>query len=350
MMAYSLDSFPGREIEIEGKKYLYFGGTAYLGVQTDRFFQDLLTKNIKKYGASYGASRLSNIQLSVYSEAEKYLANWIGSEACLTLSSGYLAGQMVSGYFSTKKYKLFYAPNSHSALYASAVLKKRPKPHVTYSALNLALRQHLELHPTISPVVVLDTIDFSGYSYPDFEGLSSLPIEELIIVADDSHGIGIVGEEGKGAYQKLLKLNPKELLVCCSLGKALGIPAGAMFGKAARIKSLSGSDFFGGASPAAPAYLATLMEATEIYDKKRGFLSQNIKLFLDIIPENSKFRMIADHPVFAYKDDEKTAFLKENGILVTDFNYPNEKATLSSRIVLSAAHLEDDIKQLSSLL
>ncbi|MEO2052679.1 MAG: pyridoxal phosphate-dependent aminotransferase family protein, partial [Allomuricauda sp.] len=93
-MAYPIDHIPDRQIYIDGKPHLYFGGTAYLGVQNHPEFIKIFTKNIKAHGLQYGASRRSNVFLPVYGKAEHVLANWVGGEAGLTLSSGDLAAQL----------------------------------------------------------------------------------------------------------------------------------------------------------------------------------------------------------------------------------------------------------------
>ena len=67
---------------VGGKPFLYFGGTAYLGLQTDEAFQEILIKNIKKFGTNYGASRKANVRIPIYERAENYLANLVGSENC----------------------------------------------------------------------------------------------------------------------------------------------------------------------------------------------------------------------------------------------------------------------------
>ncbi|MGB3151427.1 MAG: pyridoxal phosphate-dependent aminotransferase family protein, partial [Maribacter sp.] len=194
-MAINLDSFPGREIFIEGKPHLYYGGTAYLGLQTLPEFQELFIENIKTYGTNYGASRKSNVRLSVFEEAESHLANLVGSEACITFSSGYLAGQFISKFLLDKQHKFYYAPNTHSALY-----QKKQKVFVTYSNLLISLESHLSLAKSVTPVIFLDAIDFTGANYPDFEDLKTLPFNKCILVVDDSHGIGIVGSNGQGVY------------------------------------------------------------------------------------------------------------------------------------------------------
>ncbi|WP_297702782.1 pyridoxal phosphate-dependent aminotransferase family protein [uncultured Eudoraea sp.] len=344
-MSTYINSFPGREIIVGQKKFLYFGGTAYFGMQTDREFQNIFIANIQKHGTNYGASRKANVQLSVYRDAETHLSKWVGSEDCTVLSSGYLAGQLICSLFSGKQYELFYTPNSHSALYQSNV-----KPYITYSALHIALRDHLSSNKEAIPVILLDSIDFSGYNYPQFHGLTSLPLNKCILVADDSHGIGQIGPGNSGVFQILSNFKPKELLICCSLGKALGIDAGAIFGTNKRLKQVIKTDFYAGASPPSPASMATLIESEEIYKYKKKILDYNMSLFLNQINDNKKFSFIQGFPVFGYSDPELTKFLYNNGIIVTDFNYPSEEASLKSRIVLTALHTEKDISKLTSLI
>lgn len=343
MTAY-IDSFPGREIIIDQRKYLYFGGTSYFGIQVDFDFHKIFIANIKKYGTSYGASRNSNIQLSIYSKAEKYLANWVGSEDCVTLSSGYLAGQLICSLFNNNKHRLFYTPNCHSALYQNDV-----KSYITYSALNIALREHLASNSEITPVILLDSIDFSGYNYPKFDGLRLLPLSKCVLVVDDSHGIGQIGPGNSGIFSILSKFEPKELVVCCSLSKALGIDAGAIFGTKILLQKVKKTEFFAGASPASPASMATLIQAKQIYRAKKKILDDHTVLFLNQINDLGNFSFIPGFPVFGYSNPSLTKFLHYNGIIVTDFDYPSEEASIRSRIVLTASHTQKDITKLTSL-
>lgn len=344
-MVHYVDSFPGREMTIDGINYRYFGGTSYLGIQTDAAFQEILIGNIRKYGTNYGASRKSNIRFSVFEIAEAYLANMVGSESCVTLSSGYLAGQLACSYFGKSQGKLFYAPNTHSALYQINIT-----PYTTFTALDIALRTHVASSKKNTPVLFLDAIDFSGNNYPHFEGLKSLPLDKVILVVDDSHGFGVVGAQGGGVYRMLSQLQPKELIVCASLSKSLGVQAGAVFGTTERIKEIMATSFFGGASPAAPAYMSTLLEAESIYGEKRKLLQQNLELFLKEVKDVAPFSFMDKHPAFSFSDEKTTSYLKENNVLVTSYSYPNKTAAVMSRIVLSAAHTKEDITYLTRIL
>lgn len=344
-MIHYLDNFPGREIIVNGKNHLYFGGTSYLGLQTDSEFQKLLFENIKKYGTSYGASRKSNVRLTIFEKAENHLTKLVGSENCVTMSSGYLAAQFLVQHFSTPKYKLFYAPHTHSALYTSKI-----KPYTTYTALGIALQLHLSEKRKTTPVVLLDSIDFSGCNYPDFTALEKLPLDRVVLIADDSHGIGIVGANGRGVFKTLKSLKPKELVICCSLGKAFGIQAGAIFGKQERVRSMMETDFFGGASPPAPALMATLLDAETIFADKREKLKSNIALFLSNLGQQEIFLFMDDYPVFSFADKKLASYLERNGIITTNFSYPSDGDKTKSRIVLGAQHTEQDIQRLSMLI
>ena len=327
-MVHYIDDYPGREITIQGKKHLYFGGTSYFGLQTDAEFQSIFIKNIKKFGTNYGASRKSNVRLTVYKKAETLLAKITGSEAAVTLSSGYLAGQFIAQNFNKPEYKLFYAPNTHAALY-----NNYNKPYPTFVALNNAVNKHISHNNKVIPVVFIDSIDFDGCNYPDFVGLRNLPLDKIILIADDSHGIGIIGNNSEGVFSTLQKFNVKELIVCCSLGKSYGIQAGAVLGDAKRINQLSKTAFFGGASPASPSSIATFIDAQPIYHSKKNQLLSNIGYFEKLIQNIAFFKSIKGHPAYTFQDAQLTDFLENKGFILTNFNYLEESSSLMSRIV-----------------
>lgn len=343
-MRYSVDAFPGRTISVDGKQYLYFGGTSYLGLQNDTAFQQLFINNVKKYGTNYGASRKANVQISVFQEVEAYLANLVGSPTCVTLSSGYLAGKLVSQTLNTSTHKFFYAPEVHSAL------EVPNKTHFnTFDELDKAIGVHLK-QETSTPVVLMDSICISGEGYPNFEPLRRLTLKDIILVVDDSHGIGIVGKSGCGAYEKAAALQPKELIVCASLGKGFGVQAGAIFGTKNRVEQMSNTIFFGGASPAAPSALVALMQGEAVFEAKRKTLKQNIELFLSELKNPKQFNYLDNYPAFYFSNPRIASTLEKNHVLITTFNYPNENSPLICRIVLSAGHTKNDIVYLAGLL
>lgn len=342
MMPHYIDRAPGRSIRLKGQEYLYFGGTSYLGMQNDVRFGQLLCKNITKYGVHHGASRNSNLRLSLYSLVERHLADLAGCEAALTLSSGFLAGQLAGHFFEQETYRSFIAPGAHAALFRGGQMA-----YANFESLAAAIQAELAGDNPKIPVLFTDSLDTTGSSFPDYPLLKQLPLESLILVADDSHGLGILGPRGGGCYARLAELPVKELLVCASLGKAMGIQAGVLFGTAKRLDALRQTSFFGGASPAAPAYLATLLASEAHYEEKRKRLQANIRLFETECLYANNFARLNGYPVYGYSNPGLTAHLEANKIVVTDFSYTT---ALTGRIVLGAQHRRADIRRLLTAL
>lgn len=342
-MEFYTDHPPGRTLQINNREHLYFGGTSYLGLQADPEFRELLADNIRCYGGSHGASRLSNLRLKIYEQAEKQLASFTGSPAALTTSSGFLAGQLLVNYFGNGHYQIFHAPNVHAA-----ILGGDQQAFGNYDQLEAAITRYLAGNSQYGPPVLFtDSIDLSGKSYPHYEGLKRLPLKQLILVADDSHGLGIIGENGGGAYHSLVALGSQELLVCGSLGKALALQGGVILGSQQRLAQLWDTPYFAGASPAPPGHMATFIQAAALYERQRLRLERNIRHYEEEIPGVKGLFRIRGYPVYAYRNEQLTSYLASQQILVTDFPYPASGAeALSGRIVLSAHHLEADIQRL----
>ena len=62
------------KIEVNNDTYLYFGGTAYLGIPQNKEFIGLYTEGLYRYGLNNGTSRGNNVQLAIYNEAETFIA------------------------------------------------------------------------------------------------------------------------------------------------------------------------------------------------------------------------------------------------------------------------------------
>ena len=175
-------------------------------------------------------------------------------------------------------------------------------------------------------------------------------MDKIIVVADDSHGIGVVGDNGGGVFKTLLALGAREIIVCCSLGKGFGLQAGAVFGTKKRIQSMTETAFYGGASPATPATLATILDTGEILANKREKLNKRMLQFRKQLPENHNFSIMDGHPAISFANKEFTDYLEKNNIVVTNFPYPNEDSSTMSRIVLSSSHKKKDLSKLSHLI
>lgn len=335
---------PGRTLKIGQTEWLYFSGTAYLGLAVHPEFQEKVIAGIRKYGLNYGGSRRSNMQLAIFTETEERLADWLGVEAVLTVSSGSLAGQLLIKYLE-QDHQCHYSPSVHPALLGSGQISMG-----TQTDWIKRISQPTFI-PTVKDVFLTSSLDpLHGQAY-DFSWLNTLSERGFThLVVDDSHGLGVLGTAGTGIRYQLAESPQTETTILSSMGKALGVPGGLIAGKKALIQQLWDSPFFGGASPIIPAYLYAFLESQDLIWAQRKRLLENIKSFESALPKVDYFQQITGHPVFYLKEAGLLPFLEKEQILLSSFHYPSAEDPLVNRIVINAAHTPADLEKITTLI
>lgn len=345
-MIFETDHAPGRTVQIDGNSLLYFGGTSYLGMGTDKRFIELYKSKLAQYGAFYGASRQGNVRMRIYDKAERFLTEWCGAEDAVLCSSGYLAGQLCISPFTSPGYRILVSPYCHAA-----ARPQNAHHFESFSSLGQYLGEILnsgKMAPI--PVIISDAVNSNGEGVDILDSLKKLPLERCILVIDDSHAIGITGENGSGSFRKLAKLKTRELLVCCSLGKALGIGAGVILGRKDRISTYRQAPIYAGASPPSPSAIATFLDAQDIYRTAREVLDDHMQIFYSTLYGNSFITAMESLPYAGITSTPLIKFLQTNAILVSSFKYSADPTGTPGRIVLSAAHQKNDLKQLINVI
>ncbi len=319
---------------------LPFSGTAYLGIPYLADFQALIWEGIRLFGGHYGGSRRSNLAPSIFEEVENGLAAFAGSESAIVLSSGTLAGQMLLKVLK-KETRLELAPGVHPALWAD----QGPDSGTWEEWTDRVTAMAREPGPPLA--LLCNSVDPLGVFPFDFSFLAGLrPQRRIVLAVDDSHGFLLLGPNGRGCYPSIASLPGIEPLVISSLGKAGGIPAGVIFGSAYWIDQIRESPFYGGASPAPPAYLYAFLKAEEIYEVQRQQLNDNLRFFVQGLPHPSRFRFFPGFPVFRCLDPNLPSLLEQRQIQISSLSYPTPQDPLTHRIVITSLHTKGDLEGL----
>jgi len=339
-----LDNTPGRSFFYKGLEYLYFSGTSYLGIKNCSTFQQYLVEGLKKYGNNLGGSRLSNLQLDIFDKVESYLANFCQAESALSVSSGTLAAQLVLNFLQGKGVYL-QAPNVHASLF----LKNSGKALSSFEQWVDIVKN--EATKEAKPLIILsNSVNPLKVKKYNFNWISELDANrKIFLILDDSHYFGISGPGGSGSHPGIDSPKNVELVVLGSLGKAFGLPAGLILASNPIIKQIKRQPLFGGASPAAPAYLYAFLKAEKLYRDRRKKLFENIDHFCKLIrlhKRESDFRYIDGYPVFYCENKNWHSALLERRIFISNFPYPSPDSEPVSRIILNSLHSFSDIEYL----
>lgn len=337
----TVEQFPDRTILIEGKTYLYFGGTSYLGMATHPDFQDLLCKSATKWGTAYGSSRNSNIKLGIYHKVEALLAELVGAEAAVTVSSGTLAGNLVIDYLAQSHDHFFHYPKTHPA-----ILKNSSKPLFVNGKLHPQLTDGTEE----SIVIAADAITSLAVTPTNFDFLNDISSSKRItVLVDESHSLGIVGELGRGVFKSITHPKISEKIMISSLTKAYGCSGGVIAGSYKLIETIKNDAVFVSASGMNPIFLQSFYEAQDLLDQQLKKLRENLQYLFHDLDVSNLFQSSPDYPVVYCHSDGIFEYLKSKGIIISNFKYPNYD-TMMNRIVITANHTQLDLEQLKKAL
>jgi len=336
-----VDQFPDRTIRINNEDYLYFGGTAYLGLPTNPDFQQLLLKNIVRWGSAYGSSRSANVKLSAFENGEKFLARYINAPATLTVSSGMLAGKLVLEVLKQKTDCFFNFPNSHTAIKMAGSI-----PFFIGKKLNPRL-----LDSVVEKITILTDAIPSLQTKPiDLSIINKISKnKEITLVVDESHSLGILGYHGCGIYSSIQLPNIKRKIMVASLGKAMGLSGGVIASDMEFIKYLKIVDTFVSSAGMNPAFVQTLADAEGNYICQNKKLKDNLSHVTANLIANKKILFDPDYPLIYPKIPRINSILYENKIIVTNFKYPIGNKELN-RIVITANHKKEDLDSLIAIL
>jgi glycine C-acetyltransferase len=208
-------------------------------------------------------------------------------------------------------------------------------------------------------VVVTDGVfSMDGYFAP-LEDICDLAEEfGALVMVDDSHATGFVGEHGRGTHEHCGVLDRVDILTG-TLGKALGGGSGGYVAAHAEVvellKQRARPYLFSNA--VAPSVVAGSLKALQIAresGEQRLVLRRNTELFRELMTEAGFELLPGSHPItpvmFPGEDGARKATqiadaMLERGVYVIAFSYPvvpRGKARI--RVQLSAAHSEEDVR------
>ena len=293
-----IESPPGAETVIDGRRYLYFAGTGYLGLQGHPEVIRAACEATQRYGIGSATTRAGFGNTPPVIEAEREAARLFGTEDAFYFMSGYVGNEILTRLIDGEVDCVFIDQCSHYCVFDAAYRLGKPVHEFRHcDAEDLADKLPSKLPPGARPLVMSDGV-FSarGTIAPVAEYreiLRRYPGSTLMI--DDAHGLGVLGQNGRGTLEHagLFQLGVNVdvpdrhkpdspcLLMCGTLSKALGGYGGIIPGTGAIIERIkSSSHYYAGASPPpvpAAAASAQALRLVIAHPEMRARLWENVR-------------------------------------------------------------------------
>lgn len=181
---------------------LMIGSNNYLGLTSHPKIKQATIEAVEKYGSGCSGSRFLNGTLDLHVELEKQIAQFMRKEDCLLFSAGFIANLGIISAVTTRGDYILCDRANHASIYDGCRLSFAKLLKYDHNDME-DLEKHLQkLGEEASKLIVTDGV-FS------MEGdLANLP--EIVrlakkykarILVDDAHGIGVLGEHGRGVCE-----------------------------------------------------------------------------------------------------------------------------------------------------
>ncbi len=357
-------------IDGEGDKpFLRMNGNNYLGLALRQDVRAAEDEAVRNFGTGPGAVRFISGTWAPHRELERRLAAFHGREAAIVFSSAYGAMMGLLPLLTTSDTAIISDELNHSCIINATRLARPYERHV-YRHRDLAdLEKKLEaaVDSCRRAIVVSDGVfSMRGDHAPlaEIEALArrydSAFLENVLVVIDDSHGVGAFGATGRGTEERC---QAQADLLVGTLGKAFGVNGGYVVASRTVIDYLrETSPFYVYSNSIAPGEAAAAAKAVGIVDspvganllRHLGTMAARFRSGLDAI----KLETIAgDHPIvpLMVRDSARASalvrHLRAHGILATGLNFPVvPRGDEEIRFQICADHTPRDIDEALAVL
>lgn len=358
MPRYVMESAPATETVINGQRYLYFGGTGYYTLQNHPAVLQAAAAAVARYGMHPATSRGGFGTTPLYVAVEAAAARFFGTEDAAYIASGYLcnlAGLQAltaAGGFGA----VFVDQGSHySVTDLLPVLGLPVLPFAHRDPDDLRRRLRARLRAGRRALIVSDGIfPLMGHLAPLPAYLEVSAAYDAAVWLDDSHGVGVLGERGRGTSEHY-GLASERLLFGGTLSKAFGAYGGVIPGRKDFVQAVrAGHVMTGATSPTSPAAAAALagMELLAQHPEWRIQLWENARMLkaglrrLGLSVEDSPVPIAAWALGSARQMDGVQRELMARGICIQRAHYVGAGPAGVLRVVVFSTHTAEQIGRL----
>ncbi|MGY4995751.1 8-amino-7-oxononanoate synthase [Streptomyces sp. 900105245] len=203
----------------------------YLGLAHHPEVTEGAARAARTWGGGATGSRLVTGTTELHAELERELAAFCGFEAALVFSSGYAANLAAVTALGPHGSLIVSDAGNHASLIDGCRLARGATQVVGHGDPEAA-RKALATHEGTA-IVVSDTVfSVDGDQAPLAELAAACREHGAGLVVDDAHGLGVLGDGGRGAPYATGLAGAEDVVVTATLSKSLGSQGGVVLGPA----------------------------------------------------------------------------------------------------------------------
>ncbi len=357
----AISRLDGPHVTVDGRDMIMIGSNNYLGLTTHPKVKEASLRALEMFGTSCSGSRFLNGTLEMHEELERSLARFMGKESAQVFSTGFQTNQGVIAPLLDRGDSVVIDRLVHASIIEGTRLSFGKVRRFRHNDAE-SLRRNLEACPKDHGVLVI----VDGVYSMDGD-IAHLP--ELIatakefgarVMVDDAHGLGVLGEGGRGTLEHFNMLDQADLIMG-TFSKSFASLGGFITGDERvinYIKHHSRALLFSASMP--PAAIAAVQAALEVVQSEpeiRKTLWRNFLFFKEALDGLGFNTGASETPIIPLiiGDDFRTALfwkrLLDDGVFTNCVLAPGvPPGTQRIRTSLMATHTLEDLEKVVEIL
>jgi glycine C-acetyltransferase len=348
-------------VQMEGRgDVLILSSNNYLGLCNEPSVVEAGHEGLRRYGAGTGSVRFICGTFTVHRELEAALARFVGCEASMSFVSCWNANEGLTASVVQEGDVVLSDELNHASIIDSMRLAKAITKcttavfkHSDMDDLVAKLQAHKGARRRLIWTDGIFSMEGSVCRLPEL--LQVARDHDAVLIMDDSHATGVLGETGRGTAEHFGLVGEVDIITS-TLGKALGGAAGGFVAGPAALADVltqrSRPQLFSNALP--PTVAASALAAVrfiETHPERVRTLQENTEWFRNALIE-AGFKPLPGVtpivPIIIGETKDAIAMsdaLLQEGIFVTGFGFPVvPHGTARIRCQVSAAHTREDLE------
>ncbi len=263
-----LESPQDPEVMVNGKRVIMIGSNNYLGLTNHPRVKEAAIKAVEKYGSGCAGSRFLNGNLEIHEELEKKLAKFLRKEAALVFATGYQTNLGVISALVGRNDVAIIDMHDHASIMDGCRLSFGEVKKYRHNDM-AALERALEGTKGKDRLIIVDGVFSMEGDIADLPAIVNLAkAYGARIMLDDAHGVGVLGNGGRGTAEHFDLENEVDLIMGTH-SKSLAAIGGFVAGPSdviSWIKHLARSMMFSASLP--PSLVASVSTALDIIEEQ----------------------------------------------------------------------------------
>lgn len=355
-----LNSEVSNYIHLAGKRYSFFSGNNYLGLSNHPEIKKAAKDSIEAYGLNFAAARHTTGTATIHLELEKELSAFKGKEDTVIFASGYMGNSILLHALNDQYTTIIIDESAHPSI-IDGIPRDIKHIHFYKHCDVWHLEELLKQNKNQQALIITDGIfPLTGEISPIPEIHSLAEKYGNLLIVDDAHATGVLGENGRGTPEHFHLQESAIIYQTETMSKALGVYGGFISASNAIINRIREDSRTYLASTSLPPPIVsaacTSLKLIRQQPQLRETLTRNASELRKGVIELGFHTTKVKSPIIPifFSSLEKarllSQYLEDNGLIVPCVQYPVKMDHFIARMTVSANHSRDQIVELLDLL